>query len=60
MAGTSLAMGRKKAENIQKTGADTVVTIDTSCAMHFGGIMQRDPRMRDIRILHLAELLAQR
>ncbi|HBT76604.1 MAG TPA: Fe-S oxidoreductase [Planctomycetaceae bacterium] len=60
MAGTSLAMGRKKVENILKTGADVVATIDMSCAMHFGGIMRLDPRIEPVPIMHLAELLVQR
>jgi L-lactate dehydrogenase complex protein LldE len=57
MAGTSLAMGKTKVENLLKTGADTVVTPDISCLMHVGGIMRRDPKAQNIRILHLAELL---
>ena len=58
MPGTSLAMGKAKAENILKTGAEVVCTPDISCAMHFGGIMNRDPRMKDIRQMHIAEILA--
>ncbi len=57
MPGTSLAMGKKKIENIQKTGAEVVATTDISCAMHFGGMMRLDPTMRDIPVVHLAELL---
>ena len=60
MAGTSLAMGKKKIENIKASGADVVVTTDLSCAMHFGGMMQRDPTMKDIPIMHLTELLLKR
>ena len=60
MAGTSLAMGRKKIENIQKTGADVVATTDISCAMHFEGIMRHDPKYKSIPVIHLAELLVQR
>ncbi len=60
MAGTSLAMGRKKVENIKKTGANILVTTDLSCAMHFGGIMRLDPTIKDIEIIHLAELLLSR
>ena len=57
MPGTSLAMGRTKAENILKSGADVVVSPDVSCLMHIHGIMQRDPAMRHIRSMHLAEVL---
>jgi len=59
MAGTSLAMGHKKVENIQKCGADVVATTDISCAMHFDGIMRHDPRYRKIPVIHLTELLIQ-
>ncbi len=58
MAGTSLAMGHRKAENIQASGCDLVATTDMSCVMHFGGIMQLDPVMKNIPIVHLVELLA--
>ncbi len=57
MAGTSLAMGKKKVENILKSGADVVATPDLSCAMHFGGMMRKDPTLRKVDILHIAELL---
>ncbi|MDO4585731.1 MAG: (Fe-S)-binding protein [Planctomycetia bacterium] len=57
MAGTSLAMGRKKIDNLLKSGADFIATTDLSCAMHFGGMMQKDPTIRKIDILYLAELL---
>lgn len=58
MAGTSIAMGRRKAINIQQSGCDVLATIDMSCAMHYGGIMQQDPTMKNIPIVHLVELLA--
>jgi L-lactate dehydrogenase complex protein LldE len=57
MPGTSLAMGRTKAENIRKSGADVVVSPDISCLMHVGGIMRRDPAMQHIRAMHIAEVL---
>jgi L-lactate dehydrogenase complex protein LldE len=57
MPGTSLAMGRTKAENILKSGADVVCSVDISCLMHVGGILRRDPAMRHIRPMHIAELL---
>lgn len=55
--GISLAMGRKKVDNILKSGAELVATTDISCAMHFSGIMQHDPSIREIPVVHLAELL---
>lgn len=58
MAGTSLAMGRRKVENILASGCELLATLDMSCVMHFGGIMQRDPSYREVPIVHLVELLA--
>lgn len=58
MPGTSLAMGRTKAENILQSGADVVVSPDISCLMHVDGIMRRDPAMKHIRAMHIAEVLA--
>ncbi len=58
MPGTSLAMGRTKAENVLKSGAEMVVSPDISCMMHLGGILRRDPATRHIRTVHIAEVLA--
>lgn len=58
MPGTSLAMGRTKVENIAKTGAEVVCSVDISCLMHVGGIMRRDPASKHIRAMHIAEILA--
>ncbi|MDO5553142.1 MAG: (Fe-S)-binding protein [Planctomycetia bacterium] len=60
MAGTSLAMGRKKIECIRQSGAQIIVTTDMSCAMHFGGMMRHDPTLKKMAIVHLTELLLQR
>jgi L-lactate dehydrogenase complex protein LldE len=57
MPGTSLAMGRTKAENILQSGADVVVSPDISCLMHIGGILQRSPKTKHIQIRHIAEIL---
>ncbi len=57
MPGTSLAMGRTKAENILRSGADVVVSPDISCLMHIGGILRRNPATRHIRSMHIAEVL---
>ena len=62
MPGTSLAMGQKKVANIRKVyeqGVRHIVTTDMSCAMHFGGIMRREPDLKEIKIHYLAELLAE-
>lgn len=58
MAGTSLAMGQTKVQNILKTGADVVVSSDISCLMHIGGIMRKMPETRHIETLHIANVLA--
>jgi L-lactate dehydrogenase complex protein LldE len=50
------AMGRTKIESIQKTGASTVVSIDSSCLMQLQGVIDRAGL--PIRTLHLAEVLA--
>jgi L-lactate dehydrogenase complex protein LldE len=57
MPGTSLAMGRSKAENIAQSGAEVVVSNDVSCLMHIGGILRRDPALRHIKTMHVAEVL---
>lgn len=52
------AMARTKIESIQKTGASTVVSIDSSCLMQLQGVIDRAGL--PIRTLHLAEVLAAR
>ncbi len=52
------AMARTKIESIQKTGASTVVSIDSSCLMQLQGVIDRAGL--PIRTLHLAEVLASR
>jgi len=51
-------MGRAKIEAIRSTGAGAVVSIDSSCLLHIGGLLSRAGM--DIRTLHLAEVLAHR
>jgi L-lactate dehydrogenase complex protein LldE len=50
------AMGRTKIDSIQRTGADTVVSIDSSCLMQIQGVIDRAGL--PIRTMHLAEVLA--
>jgi len=52
------AMVRDKIAAIQKTGARTVVSLDSSCLMQIQGAMSRAGV--DIRTMHLAEVLASR
>jgi L-lactate dehydrogenase complex protein LldE len=49
-------MGRTKIEAIRATGAGAVVSVDSSCLLHIGGMLSRAGL--DIRTLHLAEVLA--
>jgi L-lactate dehydrogenase complex protein LldE len=50
------AMAGTKIDSIQKTGASTVVSIDSSCLMQLQGVIDRAGL--PIRTLHLAEVLA--
>src|SRR5271165_160929 len=52
------AMARTKMESIVKTGASTVVSIDSSCLMQLEGAIRRAGL--PIRTMHLAEVLASR
>ncbi|MDR0390276.1 MAG: (Fe-S)-binding protein, partial [Planctomycetaceae bacterium] len=52
MAGTSAAIGERKIANIMQSGCEVLATVDMSCAMHFGGMMQRDPALKKIPIKH--------
>ena len=52
------AMARTKMESIQRTGAATVVSIDSSCLMQLQGVISR--AALPIRTMHLAEVLASR
>ncbi|MDO4629200.1 MAG: (Fe-S)-binding protein [Planctomycetia bacterium] len=53
----SLDMGRRKCENIAASGAEVIASIDSSCLMHIGGILQLDAQKKRIRPLHIAEIL---
>lgn len=52
------AMARTKIDSIRKTGAGTVVSIDSSCLMQLQGVIARAGL--PIRTMHLAEVLASR
>ncbi len=54
----STAMGEVKCSSILETGADVVISNDSSCLMQIGGMLQREGR--STRCLHLAEVLASR
>ena len=55
-AGVSSAMARTKMQSIVETGADTVISIDSSCLMQLQGVIHRAGL--PIRTMHLAEVLA--
>ena len=57
MAGTSIAMGKRKVQSIIESGCEIIATVDLSCAMHFSGIMQKDPAVKNIPVVHVCELL---
>jgi L-lactate dehydrogenase complex protein LldE len=57
-ADISGAMARTKIDSISRTGADTVVSIDSSCLMQLQGVLSRAGSK--IRTMHLAEVLASR
>jgi L-lactate dehydrogenase complex protein LldE len=57
-ASVSGAMARTKIDSILRTGADTVVSVDSSCLMQLQGALSRAGS--GIRTMHLAEVLASR
>lgn len=52
----STAMGEVKCASIDRSEADVVVSNDSSCLMHLGGLLRR--QRSAIRTMHLAEVLA--
>ncbi len=52
------SMARTKIESIKKTGANTVVSIDSSCLMQLRGALSRAGL--PVQTMHLAEVLASR
>jgi L-lactate dehydrogenase complex protein LldE len=55
MSDISGAILQRKLDNIEATGADTVVGTDISCLMHISGGLHR--RGSKVRVKHLAEVL---
>lgn len=53
----STAMGEVRCAAAQETGADFIVSNDSSCLMHLQGLLDRQGGK--IRTIHLAEILAQ-
>ncbi|HET7478278.1 MAG TPA: (Fe-S)-binding protein [Rubrobacteraceae bacterium] len=55
MPDVSTAMADEKIAALDKSGADTLVSCDSSCLMHLGGRLKRTGH--DTRVLHLAQVL---
>jgi L-lactate dehydrogenase complex protein LldE len=55
MSNISAAIMRRKLDNIEATGADTVIGTDVSCLMHIAGGLRR--RGSKVQVKHLAEIL---
>lgn len=55
-AGTSVAMGLDKVDQVHASGAEVLTAADTSCLMHIGGLLSRQGS--PMRVMHLAEILA--
>jgi L-lactate dehydrogenase complex protein LldE len=53
----STAMGEVKCSLAEETGADYIVSNDSSCLMHIQGLLDRQGKK--IKTIHLAEILAQ-
>jgi len=53
----SSAMGEVKCASIAETGADFVISNDSSCLMQIRGVLERQGK--SVKTLHLAEVLAQ-
>ncbi len=55
MPDVSAAMADEKIKALEKSGADTLISGDSSCLMHLGGRLRRTGH--DTRVLHLAQVL---
>ncbi len=56
MAAVSSAMGRRKADNVERAGVEYVAACDPSCLMQIGGSLSRSAGRA--RAIHIAEILA--
>jgi L-lactate dehydrogenase complex protein LldE len=52
----STAMGEVKCTSAAETGADYIVSNDSSCLMHIQGLLSKQGQ--PIKTIHLAEILA--
>ena len=58
MPDVSTAMADEKVKALEKSGADALISCDSSCLMHLGGRLKR--MGHDTRVLHLAQVLDSR
>lgn len=58
MPDVSTAMADQKLDALAASGADTLISGDSSCLMHLAGRLRR--RGSDVRVMHLAEVLDSR
>jgi L-lactate dehydrogenase complex protein LldE len=58
MPDVSTAMADEKVKALEKSGADALISCDSSCLMHLGGRLERTGH--DTRVLHLAQVLDSR
>ena len=58
MPDVSTAMADEKVKALEKSGADALISCDSSCLMHLGGRLKR--KGHDTRVLHLAQVLDSR
>lgn len=56
MADISTAMGQIKVDAIRASGAEWVVSGDSSCLLHIGGMLEK--QNHPVKVIHLAEVLA--
>jgi len=52
----SVAMGDQKSKNAEDTGADYLISTDTSCLMHIQGVM--NGKGQSTKCIHIADVLA--
>lgn len=52
----SVAMGDQKSKNAEETGADYLISTDTSCLMHIQGVMNE--KGQSTKCIHIADVLA--
>ena len=52
----SIGMGDKKIDNALETGADFLISTDSSCLMHLGGYISK--QNKPIKAMHIADVLA--